>query len=60
AVGDTPAFTAEGIASSQAADPQRYIECGPDGKLHGTFDMEGQDTGIGGADASGCTATVTL
>jgi len=68
-VGDTPAFTAEDIAASQAANPSRYVECGPDlpaagkqagGKLHGTFDMTGQDSGFGGGDATGCTATVTI
>ena len=58
--GGTPAFTASGIASSQAVNPTRYIECGPDGKLHGTFDMIGQDSGWGGGDAEGCTATVTI
>jgi len=35
------------------------LECDVDGKLRGTFEMEGQDGGVY-FDATGCTATVTL
>ncbi|MCK4625176.1 MAG: hypothetical protein KAV00_07695 [Phycisphaerae bacterium] len=49
-VGDTPAFTAADVD----------VTCGPNGKLHGTFNMTGQDSGWGGGDATGCTATVTI
>lgn len=36
------------------------LACGQDGKLTGTIDMEGRDSGWGGADATGYTCQVTL
>ena len=59
-IGNDPAFTATDIAASQAANPSHYIECGPGGQLSATFEMTGQDSGYGGGDATGCTATVTI
>lgn len=42
------------------AGGQNTIQCGPDGKLHGVLALEGRNSGWGGGDATGYTATITL
>jgi len=42
------------------ATTQNTVQCGQNGKLRGILAMEGRDSGWGGADATGYTATITL
>lgn len=61
-----PEFIADGIATSALDDPDYYFECNPvTRKVSASFTMIGQripPTGpiIGGWNAEGCTATITI
>jgi hypothetical protein len=58
-VSPTPVFAATGIATTQNANPSHYLACGPDGRLSGTFTMQGHTDPLTGNPLN-CTATVTL